>query len=141
MTTQATALHPRVAQALAFTQAYKQHRDDHPALREAACLSAQFPALMGPIESDDLFAGGWDGGWQSGRICYVGTIWFAMMDHRQGPGKQGGYCFDFDAVNKWGQTQADRRAIEKLAAFWENEFTTGKCAAAHPPELKSLRLP
>jgi pyruvate-formate lyase len=125
-----TALHPVVEQAIAFTDAYKCHRDDHPALREAACLRTQFPALMGPIEPDDVFAGGW----ADARMCYVGTMWWAMVANRKGPTKQAGYCFDFAASERWGETDADRRAIDELEAFWEHEYTCAKTQAQLPEE-------
>ena len=40
-----------------FTKAYQRHINDHPAIREAACLKAQYPGTLGPIEAGDLFAG------------------------------------------------------------------------------------
>lgn len=40
-----------------FDEAWRAHADSHPAIREAACLAAQFPAALCPIESDDLLAG------------------------------------------------------------------------------------
>jgi len=128
----AVALHPVVEQALRFTETYKAHRDDHPARREAACLRTQFPARMGPIEVDDLVAGGQ----APGRICYVGTMWWAMMGHRRGPSKQGGYCFDFNAARRWAHSEADREAIEELADFWEAEYTCGKIAARRDGTLQ-----
>jgi pyruvate-formate lyase len=134
MTSNITALHPVVQQAIDFTETYRRHRDDHPALREAACLRAQFPALMGPIEPDDLYAGGWEGGWQAGRMCYVGSIWFAKFAPDRGNTKQSGYCVDFDALARWGQTGADREAIAELESFWLREYTCAKTNASLPPD-------
>ena len=125
-----TALHPAVAQALEFTEVYKAHRDAHPALREAACLRVQYPWMLGPIEDDDLLAGG------RGQtpMLYVGTMWWATMSHKRGPAKQGGYCFDFSAQQKWGQSDADREAIEQIEAFWRQEHTCAKGQARLPED-------
>jgi len=46
-----------LAAAVAFTDAYRTHENDHPALREAHCLRAQFPALLADIREGDLLAG------------------------------------------------------------------------------------
>ena len=47
----------RIEQAYAFTQAYLAGDALHPALREAACLRAQFPVSLQPLHPDDVFAG------------------------------------------------------------------------------------
>lgn len=127
----ATALHPVVAQAVAFTAAHRQHADAHPAVREAACLRTQFPALMGAIRPGDAFAGGQ----AEGRICYLGSIWWAMLPDRAGPGKQGGYCFDFAAQAKWGTTEADRAAIAELETYWQERVTVSRFLAEIDPTM------
>lgn len=131
MTTRATSLHPAVQQAVEFTEAYRQHIDDHPAIREAACLAAQFPALMGPIEPDDIVAGGWG---SAGRMVYVGTMWFCMLANEHNRTKQAGYCFDFAAMDKWGRSEEDRHAIAELKAFWKDEYTCAKTQARLPED-------
>lgn len=40
-----------------FTRAYRANLDKHPAIREAACLREQYPALCNPLRDYDLFAG------------------------------------------------------------------------------------
>ena len=50
-------VHARIAQAVTFTHVYRQQESAHPALREAQCLRAQFPALLQPIGTQELFAG------------------------------------------------------------------------------------
>ena len=42
-----------------FTKAYREavKKYDHPAQIEAACLRAQFPAILHPIQEEDLLAG------------------------------------------------------------------------------------
>lgn len=112
-------LHPAVQAAVAITEAYRQHRQSHPAVREMACLRAQFPAYLSDIEPGDILAGGH----VRQRIIYVGTMWWTTMPCKCGPGKQGGYCFDFGAVEKYGQNPADRAVLEELEAFWQEECT------------------
>lgn len=116
-----TALHPAVAQALAFTEAYQRHRDAHPALREAMCLRTQYPALMPPLKAGDVFAGGK----AEDRIAYLGSMWWAMMPNQRGPGKQGGYCFDFAAAERY-ENPTDRAVISQLSDFWRSECTWAK---------------
>ncbi len=118
-TTNERALSPAVAHAVRFTEVYRDHRHDHPAVREAACLKAQFPAMLSPVEPGDMFAGGHI----RDRMVYVGTIWWAMMPDKCGPGKQGGYCFDFAAAEKFARTDADRDTIDELERFWGREAT------------------
>ena len=43
-----------------FTSAYDAHRHCHPALREAACYRAQYPAAMLDVASNDRLVGRFD---------------------------------------------------------------------------------
>ncbi|MGZ4108114.1 MAG: hypothetical protein ACXVP7_00345 [Actinomycetota bacterium] len=45
------------AAELYFTEVYRAHADSHVAVREAACLRAQYPGILEPIEPGDLLAG------------------------------------------------------------------------------------
>ena len=116
-----TPLNPLITQAIAFTDAYRAHRGAPVALREAACLRTQFPALLGDIQGDDCFAGRLS----RRRIVYVGTIMWAAFppdsEGRRPEGKQGGYCFDFAAGDKYAVTPAEKAAVAELAAFWSRE--------------------
>jgi len=47
----------RIKIAQAFTEAYKKYEYDDISLREAACLRAQFPEMLGQINKTDMFAG------------------------------------------------------------------------------------
>ncbi|MFW5870042.1 MAG: pyruvate formate lyase family protein [Candidatus Sumerlaeota bacterium] len=125
MTVLKAKIHPVLAQAIEFTETYKQHQDDHPALREAAVLKTQYPALMGPIESDHMFAGTK----AEGRVTYVGSIWFTMMASERGPSKQGGYCFDFGALEKYDFTPEEQEIVKELKDFWREEYTCAKIQA------------
>jgi pyruvate-formate lyase len=124
-------LHPVVRQALEFTETYKRHRDDHPAIREATCLKTQYPALMGPIGPGDMFAGAQ----AADRITYLGTMWWAQMPHRDSHGKQGGYCFDFSAAERYQDSPADREAVEGLVDYWRDECTFSKILAQWDDEM------
>lgn len=115
-------LHPVVQQAVEFTRVYRAHESSHPALREAACLRAQFPHFLSPLREGEVFAGGN----RRERIAYTGSMWWTTMRRGSGPGKQGGYCFDFGAVEKYGQTKADQEVLEELTQFWEQECTWSK---------------
>jgi len=54
---QARSIHPLIAQAVAFTEAYRRHADAHPAIREAMCLRTLYPAILANLREDDVFAG------------------------------------------------------------------------------------
>ncbi|MFO7956356.1 MAG: pyruvate formate lyase family protein [Candidatus Brocadiia bacterium] len=120
-------LHPVVRQAKVFTETYKEYIDAPPAVREAACLKTQYPALVGPIKPDDVFAGSQ----AEDRITYLGVIWWARMPGRPGSGKQGGYCFDFAALDRYGDNPADRAVLEELTEFWRHENTCAKIFAKY----------
>jgi len=126
-----TKLSPAVAHAGRLTEVYRQHQGSHPAVREAACLREQFPAILSPIESGDMFAGGHI----RERIVYAGTMWWAMMPCRCGPGKQGGYCFDFAAAKRYEQSEADSRAVAQLDEFWSRESTWSRIERSWEPEM------
>lgn len=118
-----------VTQAIAYTEAYQKYADAPAALREAMCLKAQYPAILEPLRRSDVFAGCRSGG----EITYTGTIrWFSYPGYtakHQVAGKQGGYCFDFAAMERYGQTEEERRAIETLKTFWERECSVAKLLA------------
>ncbi len=129
-----TISHPLLRAAVALTETYRAHQDAHPALREAACLRAQYPALLAPIGPDDLFAGGHP----RDHIAYTGGIWWAMMPSECGPGKQGGYCFDFDAADKLALTKSDRAIYDDLKDFWRDECTWAKISRTWPEDLRTF---
>lgn len=128
-----------VAQALAYTEAYRQARQAPPAWREAMCLKTQYPAILTPLKADDVFAGYRNGG----EIAYLGTIrWFSYPGYTpEHPvaGKQGGYCFDFSAMERYGHTEEDRRAIEELKAFWKEESNIARFLASPTPALEVVQ--
>jgi len=129
-------MHPLIAQAVAFTDAYRSHRGAHPAVREAMCLKTQYPAIMGGIREDDLFAGRVD----EPPIAYTGTIrWAAYPVVHTGlreEGKQGGYFFDFAAEKKYTRTAEEKAILSDLIAFWESECTSVKIQHLWDDELR-----
>jgi pyruvate-formate lyase len=112
-------------QALAFTEAFRRVEGSPKPLREAACLAAQFPALLLPIEDGDLFAG---------------RIRHAPAGFSPEPGGFGYYC-DEPALRR---ALADcrepglRDAVEDAIAFWRDRTTTARTRAAYPPSLAAL---
>ncbi|HEX2984035.1 MAG TPA: hypothetical protein VHO28_10885, partial [Ignavibacteriales bacterium] len=42
---------------LKFTEVYRKYQHEHPAIREAMCLQAEYPAYFAGIQQGDLFAG------------------------------------------------------------------------------------
>ena len=62
-----------------FTEVYKACKDDHPAIREAKCLDAQFPQIMLGIMPNDLFCGRADIFPLGMNAQYINSEWgFAM---------------------------------------------------------------
>lgn len=121
-----TSTQPLIAQAVDFTEVYRRCRDEHPAVREAMCLKTQYPAILTDIRKGDFFAGRKQDHW----LAYTGTIAWgtfpAEADGAQVMGKQGGYCFNFGAVEKFALTGEDARQITELEAFWHSELSLAK---------------
>jgi len=117
-------LHPVIQHAQAFTDTYKKHANDPPAIREAHCFAAQYPALLPQPYETDRFAGRC----VVRRIVHVGTMrWYGMPDftpENGKMGKHGGYCLDFAARDTLeGLSEADHTALDALYDFWLNEST------------------
>lgn len=106
-----------------FMEAYQNHATEPIALREAACLRAQNPAIMTPIQDGDLFAG---------RKEYA-LIGFTP----QGPGF-GYYCDQSTVARELANpqtTQEDHEFLMGLLQFWETEQTSAKVRAAYPADM------
>ncbi|MEZ5277240.1 MAG: hypothetical protein R3F07_12735 [Opitutaceae bacterium] len=71
---------------LHFTETYKAHQGDHPAVREAACLRVLLPHLLGPISENDDFAG---------RIDSYPLVGLGLEQATGGPGY---YCREKDEI-------------------------------------------
>jgi pyruvate-formate lyase len=114
------------AAELRFTAAYRAHRDEPVAIREAHCLRAQFPEILCAIEPGDLLAG-------RIRPRLVGFT----------PDEWGNTAFGYyhlpaaiDAALELHPLSAARaRQVRRMRSFWDAENTAAKLRAAYPPEL------
>jgi pyruvate-formate lyase len=112
-------------QALAFTEAFRRAEDLPRPLREAACLAAQFPALLLPIEDGDLLAG---------------RIRHAPAGFSPEPAGFGYYCDEpaFRRALAECRDAGRRDEVEDAIAFWRDRTTTRRTRAAYPPSLAAL---
>jgi pyruvate-formate lyase len=109
---------------LAFTETYRQHIHDHPAIREAHCLRAQFEYLFDPIRPGDLFAG---------RTHYL-PVGFGLEDAAGGPVY---YCYDSRILPVlWSLPGEEHQPILDMIDFWKTEATiAGKLIHRLPPQV------
>ena len=106
---------------LEFTETYRQHILDHPAIREAHCLRAQFAHLFDPIRPGDLFAG---------RTHYL-PVGFGLEDAAGGPIY---YCYGDRILPGLSLLpEEERQPILDMLDFWKAEATiAGKLIARLP---------
>lgn len=106
-----------------FTETYRQHIHDDPAIREAHCLRVQFEQLFDPICPGDLFAG---------RTHYL-PVGFGLEDAAGGPVY---YCYDSRILPDLENIpEEERQSILEMLAFWKSESTiTGKLIQQLPAE-------
>lgn len=112
---------------LNFTRAYKQHKNDPIAIREAACLAAQFPAVLAEIAEPDLIAG---------RIRW-GQVGFSPHNNPPGCG-YGYYCNDIgiiEAIEKGNIPLDQRDGVWDMLHFWKKEASQRKVEAAFTPKM------
>ncbi|MGC1376510.1 MAG: pyruvate formate lyase family protein [Anaerolineales bacterium] len=108
---------------LAFTETYRRHLTDDPALREAHCLRTLMPPLFDPPRPGDLLAG---------RIHYP-AIGFSLEDASGGPIY---YCHA-DQIHPHLDSLApnERAAVQSMLDFWQTEATIeGRLVRALPAE-------
>jgi hypothetical protein len=114
-----------LAQALAFTETHRGLHAVSNAAREAACLAAQFPTILLPIQDGDLLAGRYR---------------HAPVGFSPEPGGFGYYC-DEDALTRAAEASGDagaREAARDAIGYWQGRTTSRKVRAAYPPELARL---
>ena len=115
---------------LAVTSAYQKHQNDPVALREVACLAAMYPALLLPIQDDDLLAG---------RIPLLMAGFYLELGTY--------YCLEDDTRNEAARLKltfdpAYQARVDDMFAFWRTENTFARHDAALPPEtLKAVKNP
>lgn len=117
---------------IAFTKAYKEAKKkySHPAQIELAALHAQYPAILHPIQEEDLFAG---------RIEF-GAVGLGIQH------QTGGYGFFIDraritdALHHQTGSLSYREGLHEMLVFWRSECTDAKILRGMSPELKE-KLP
>jgi pyruvate-formate lyase len=108
--------------ALRFTDVFRLHEHDHPAVREAHCLRAQFPSVLTPIADDDLFAGA--GGLALG---FVGFL------HGSSNGQVGYFCDEArikGLIESDTITSEERVMLSDLLEFWQTRTSFAAASRA-----------
>lgn len=111
-----------------FTNAHRQavRRFTHPAQIEAACLRAQFPAILHPIQDEDLIAG---------RI-QMGIVGLGIQHQTGGFG----FYMDQDKVACELETGAGnakyREDVHDVLTYWKGRNTTGIVLRNTPAEIR-----
>lgn len=122
--------HPRedLQLEIQFTEAYREamRTFSHPAQIELACMRAQYPAVLHPIEDCDLLAG---------RV-QMGLVGLGIQQQTGGFG----YYIDEDAmVARLERSSGDaryREAVHDMLTFWKSRSTTAVVARNTPPTIK-----
>src|SRR5512142_2773837 len=98
---------------LEFTETYKRHLNDDPAIREAYCLQMLMPHLFDPPQPGDLFVG---------RIHYL-PVGFGLEDAAGGPIY---YCNEKLILPEMDSLETGQREkIQEMIDFWKSEETIG----------------
>lgn len=109
-----------------FTRIYMDCKDDHPAIREAKCLDAQFPQIMLGIMPNDLFCGRTDIFPLGMNAQYINSEW--------------GFAMNFDwfdeKISDTSISQKDRKRLAKLREYWKDHTSTKKFLAEMDPSDK-----
>ena len=107
----------------AFTEIYKDCKDDHPAIREAKCLDAQFPQIMLGIMPNDLFCGREDIFPLGMNAQYINSEW--------------GFAMNFDwfeeKIADESICREDRDRLAALKEYWKDHTSTKKFLAEMDP--------
>ena len=106
-----------------FTEVYKACKDDHPAIREAKCLDAQFPQIMLGIMPNDLFCGRADIFPLGMNAQYINSEWGFAMNFQ---------WFD-EKIADPGIPEEQRKRLKTLRDFWEDHTSTKKFLAEMDP--------
>lgn len=99
-----------------FTEVCKACKEEHPAIREARCLDAQFPQIMLGIMPNDLFCGREDIFPLGMNAQYINSEW--------------GFAMNFDwfdeKIADETISKADRRRLAALREYWKDHTSTRK---------------
>ncbi len=112
---------------LSFTDAYRRTAGQHIALREAACLRAEFPAALTEIEDGDLLAG---------RVRW-GLVGFTPHNGPTDCG-YGYYCHEFkiiEAIENGNIPLHQRDGVMEMLHFWKRETSQNKVEAVFTEKM------
>ena len=112
---------------LLFTETYKKHINDHPAMREAMCLKVQYPAFFTPVQDGDLFAG------------RIKNTLVGITPDEWGTAAFGYYCVKDKIINELEDPKIDddtRKNALEMIEFWDKESTSAKIRASYSEEMK-----
>ena len=112
---------------LLFTETYKKHINDHPAIRESKCLKVQYPAFFTPIQDGDFFAG------------RIKNTLVGITPDEWGTAAFGYYCVKDKILRELEDPTIDsetRKKVWEMVEFWSNESTSAKLRAAYTDEMK-----
>ncbi len=115
---------------IAFTKAYRDavKKYTHPAQIELACLRAQYPAILHPIQDEDVLAG---------RV-QAGLVGLGIQ------GQTGGYGYYIDeprvtaALEKETGDAKYREDIHDLLIFWKTNSSNNKVLRNTPDSIKNI---
>lgn len=110
----------------AFTEVYKSCKDDHPAIREAKCLDAQFPQIMLGIMPNDLFCGRADIFPLGMNAQYINSEWGFAMN----------FAWFEEKLADEAVSSEDKARLRTLLEFWKDRTSTKKFLAEMDPEDK-----
>lgn len=113
---------------IAFTKAYRQAKKQyaHPAQVELACLRAQYPAILHPIQEEDLFAGRHD----------FGAVGLGIQH------QTGGFGYFIDearvvyALEQEAGSAAYREGLHEMLTFWRSENSSAKVMHDMPEDIR-----
>ncbi len=124
--------HPRtdLSFEIAFTKAYRDavKKYTHPAQIELACLRAQYPAILHPIQDEDVIAG---------RV-QAGLVGLGIQ------GQTGGYGYYIDeprvteALEQASGNARYREDIHDLLIFWKTNSSYNKVLRNAPDSVKDI---
>ena len=115
---------------IAFTKAYRDaaKKYTHPAQIELACLRAQYPAILHPIQDEDVLAG---------RV-QAGLVGLGIQ------GQTGGYGYYIDeprvtaALEKETGDAKYREDLHDLLIFWKTNSSNNKVLRRTPDSIKDI---
>lgn len=120
-----TELLARLDLAERITAVHAAHAKGDPAAREAAGLSAMFPAALKPIRPGDRFAG---------RLT---TNDFPLVGFSPEPGGYGWYC-NIGCLRGAGLGEAAEHRIDAIATYWRGRTTRELAQARFPAAAQAL---